>query len=196
MSEPTPHDREFSEAVISLFKGPVYRDTHERAWHALVAQRARIDDHVAVVGLDAYVDESEGFAFLRTRETGDDADPLPRLVQRRRLSFPLSLLLALLRKRLIEHDADGGSDTKAVVTREQIVSMLRVFLAEGSNDARIFDQIDAQITKATQLGFLRAVKGVETSYEIRRILAAFVDGQWLSDFEQRLAEYAKQVSQQ
>lgn len=195
MTDPQP-DREFSEAVIALFKGPIYRDSHERAWHALTAQRSPVDDHVAVLGLEAYVDESEGYAFLRTREIDDDTDPLPRLVPRRRLSFPLSLLLALLRRRLLEHDADGSGDTLAVVTREQIVAMLRVFLAEGTNDARIFDQIDAQIAKATQMGFLRQVKGAETSYEIRRILAAFVDAQWLSDFDARLAAYAEQVSSQ
>jgi len=33
---------------------------------------------------------------------------LPRLVQRRALSFPVSLLLALLRKKLAEFDAGGG----------------------------------------------------------------------------------------
>jgi hypothetical protein len=27
-------------------------------------------------------------------------------------------------------------------------------------------------------------------YEVRRILKAFVDGQWLADFDARLAEYA------
>jgi hypothetical protein len=28
---------------------------------------------------------------------------------------------------------------------------------------------------------------------VRRILKAFVDGQWLSEFDQRLAEYAAQL---
>jgi hypothetical protein len=40
------------------------------------------------------------------------------------------------------------------------------------------------------LGFLRPVKNAEQSYEVRRILKAFIDGQWLADFDTRLAEYA------
>jgi hypothetical protein len=38
------------------------------------------------------------------------------------------------------------------------------------------------------------VKGSEQVYEVRRILKAFVDGQWLADFQRRLAEYAGLVS--
>lgn len=184
-------DRDFSESVIALMKGPVYRDTHEHTWQQLVAHRSRVNEYVAVLGLDAHVDESEGYAFLRTSPRSDDDDGLPRLVHRRKLSYPLSLLLVLLRRRLAEHDA-GGAATKAVITGEQIVAMLRTFLPEGRNDARLFDQIDTQVKKAVDLGFLRQVKGDETTYEIRRIIAAFVDGQWLADFDHRLAEYAAQ----
>jgi hypothetical protein len=40
------------------------------------------------------------------------------------------------------------------------------------------------------------VKGSEQVYEVRRILKAFVDGQWLADFERRLADYAVLLSGQ
>ncbi len=112
----------------------------------------------------------------------------PRLIPRRSLSFHVSLLLALLRKRLAEFDAQG-SDTRLILTREQIVEMLRLFLPVSSNEARLTDQIDSYLHRAAELGFLRQVKGSEQVYEVRRILRAFVDGQWLADFDRRLAEY-------
>jgi hypothetical protein len=31
-------------------------------------------------------------------------------------------------------------------------------------------------------------------YEVRRILKAFVDGQWLADFDARLGEYREQLA--
>src|SRR5690606_12976152 len=140
------------------------------------------------------VDEAEGYAFLRSRPDLDDENgpSIPRLVPRRALSFHVSLLLALLRKKLIEFDATSG-DTKLVLTREQIVEMMRVFMPEGSNEARMVDQIDAHLKKVVDLGFLRRIKGAEDHYEVRRILKAFVDGQWLADFDQRLAEYAAEL---
>jgi hypothetical protein len=106
------------------------------------------------------------------------------------LSFHVSLLLALLRKKLAEFDAQGG-DARLMLTRAQIVEMARVFLPATSNEARLIDQIDAHIGKAAELGFLRPAKNAEQSFEVRRILKAYVDGQWLADFNDRLAEYAR-----
>jgi Domain of unknown function (DUF4194) len=142
------------------------------------------------VGLQVVIDEAEGYAFLRQRASDpDDPDPLPRLIPRRALSFHVSLLLALLRKKLAEFDAQGA-DTKLMLTREQMAEMIRVFLPATSNEARLTDQIDAHINKAVELGFLRPAKSSEQTYQVRRILKAFVDGQWLADFDTRLAEYA------
>ena len=75
--------------------------------------QARIRDYVAVMGLDLVVDEAEGYAFLKSRSQSAAAasDGLPRLIARRPLSFPVSLLLALLRKKLAEFDA-AGADTR------------------------------------------------------------------------------------
>lgn len=177
-------------AVTQLMKGVVYRDTHERAWHSLLELQPQARDYVDVLGLQVVVDEAEGYAFLRQRPADpEDTDPLPRLVPRRALSFHVSLLLALLRKKLAEFDAQSG-ETRLMLTRDQITEMIRVFLPATSNEARLTDQIDTHINKAVELGFLRSVKGSERVYEVRRILKAFVDGQWLADFDARLAEYA------
>ena len=181
---------DLSLAVTQLMKGAVYRDTHDRAWRSLLELQPQARDYVDVLGLQVVIDEAEGYAFLRQRP-GDpnDADPLPRLIPRRALSFHVSLLLALLRKKLAEFDAQGG-DTRLMLTREQMAEMVRVFLPASSNEARLTDQIDAHINKAVDLGFLRPAKNSEQAYEVRRILKAFVDGQWLADFDTRLAEYA------
>jgi hypothetical protein len=180
-----------SVAVTQLLKGVVYRDTHDRAWRSLTEFIPQARDYVGTLGLEIYIDEAEGYAFCRQRDPDpDEPDPLPRLVPRRTLSFHVSLLLALLRKKLAEFDAQGA-DTRLILTREQIIEMLRVFLPSTSNEARLFDQIDTNLNKCAELGFLRPVKTGESAYEVRRILKAFVDGQWLAEFDDRLTEYAK-----
>jgi Domain of unknown function (DUF4194) len=181
---------DLSVPVIQLMKGVVYRDTHDKAWQHLLQLQPQVRDYVEVLGLQVVIDEAEGYAFLRQRpaDSGDDRQ-VPRLIPRRSLSFHVSLLLALLRKKLAEFDAQGG-DTKLMLTKAQITEMLRVFLPVTSNEARLVDQIDAHINKAVEFGFLRPAKSAEPVYEVRRILKAFVDGQWLADFDTRLAEYA------
>ena len=186
-------------AVTQLMKGVVYRDAHDRAWRQLLQLQAQVRDYVAVIGLTVVIDEAEGYAFLRSRpeEAGADDDASqqapPRLIARRSLSFHVSLLLALLRKKLAEFDA-RNSDTRLMLTRDQIVDMIRLFLPASSNEARLVDQIDSYIAKAVELGFLRQVRGQDSLFEVRRILKAFVDGQWLADFDRRLAEYAAELA--
>jgi Domain of unknown function (DUF4194) len=186
MTEP-----DLSQAVTQLMKGVVYRDTHDKAWRHLLALQPQVKDYVAVLGLLVVIDEAEGYAFLRQRpaDDPDEASPLPRLIPRRSLSFHVSLLLALLRKKLAEFDAQGG-DSRLMLSREQITEMIRVFLPPTSNEARLTDQIDAHVNKAVEYGFLRQAKNAEQVYEVRRILKAFVDGQWLAEFDEKLAEYA------
>jgi hypothetical protein len=181
---------DLSVAVTQLMKGAVYRETHDRAWSHLLQLQPQVRDHVAVLGLQVVIDEAEGYAFLRQRPADEDEEQqLPRLIPRRALSFHVSLLLALLRKKLAEFDAQGG-ETRLMLTRAQIAEMLRVFMPATSNEARLLDRIDEHISKAEQLGFLRQAKNGEQVYEVRRILKAFVDGQWLADLDAKLAEYA------
>jgi len=194
------HD--LSSLAIPLLKGVLYRDGDAGLWNALLDLQARVRDYVAVLNLELVLDEAEGYAFLRSRPTGDDDDtasPLPRLVPRRPLSFPVSLLLALLRKKLAESDA-GGGDTRLILSREQIVELIRVFLPAGSNETKLIDQIETHVNKIVELGFLRRLKpaagkreGQAAAFEVQRILKAFVDAQWLADFDAQLAAYQAQL---
>lgn len=179
---------DLSLVLIHLFKGPLYRDTHEKLWDPMLKLRAPVSDHVAVLGLQVEIDESEGYAFLRTHPVADDTPEMPRLVARRTLSFHVSVLLALLRKRLAEFDA-SSADARLVLGRDQIIEMMRLFLPESSNDARLVDNIDAHINKIVELGFVRRLRGDAEQFEVRRILKAFVDGQWLNEFDARLDDY-------
>src|SRR5690606_39361058 len=90
------------------------------------------------------LEEAESYAFLKGQPEPEHADAtprLPRLIARRPLSYPVSLMLALLRKRLAESDA-GGGDTRLVLSREEIAELMRVFLPDGTNEARLVDQVE------------------------------------------------------
>lgn len=191
---------DLSTLAITLLKGVIYREADERLWAALLELQTHVRDYVGVLGLELVLDEAEGYAFVKSRpDPGKDnqdneAPKMPRLVARRQLSFPVSLLLALMRKKLAESDA-GGGETRLVLTRDEIVELVRVFLAESTNEARLVDQIDTHVNKVVELGFLRRMKTTSgpAAFEVRRILKAFVDAQWLLDFDARLAVYRAQL---
>ena len=183
---------DLSPLLISLFKGVLYREDNQPSWQKLIEQQAAIRDYIQLLGLELIFDEAEGYAYLRQfQDEGDDEkNTIPKLIVRRQLSYPVSLLLALLRKRLAEFDASSG-ETRLILSRTQLIELLRLFLPDSSNEARLVDRIDNHIAKVVELGFLRKLRGQqEPLYEVSRILKAFVDAQWLNEFDQRLAEYA------
>ncbi|WP_040788549.1 DUF4194 domain-containing protein [Massilia niastensis] len=182
-------DIRLGPVLVALFQGVLYRDDDTLLWQALLDLQMRVRDYCAPIALELLLDEAEGYAYLRQRPAAEGMAEVPRLVQRRALSYPVSLILVLLRKKLAEFDATGG-DTRLVVSREQVADQLRLFLPESANEARLLDRIDTHLNKVIELGFLRRLRGQDQQFEVKRILKAFVDAQWLEDFSQRLASYA------
>lgn len=177
-------------AIIELMRGVVYRESQEDSWAALDRHGAAVRDHFATIGVGVVVDHAEGYAYLQSQEPDDDAEPLPRLVRRRSLTYNVSLLLVLLRRRLVEFETTGA-EGQLVLTRDQVVEMLHVFLEESNNEARVLDRIDATVKQVADLGFLRQLRGQPNHWEVRRVLKAYVDAQVLSDFAGKLREYAE-----
>ena len=173
--------------LIFLLKGVLYQERQPAVWQDLLSLQTAVRDYFSQTGLELFIDESEGYAFLK-QQPADEQQPLPRLIQRRQLSYPLSLLLVLLRKKLIELDSEGG-ETRLILSREQMVEMIMIFLPETSNEAKVVDSIDRHINRLCEYGFLRRLKGETNLYEVHRIIKALVDGDWLSDFNEHLKGY-------
>lgn len=185
----TAEEQAVATAIIRMMRGVVYRESDEDIWLTLDRHASAVRDHFTTIGVDVVIDDTEGYAYLRSQEDLDGQDGLPRLVIRRTLSYNVSLLLVLLRKRLFEFEA-GGDEGKLVLSRDQIVDMLALFLADSTNEARVIDQVDKTIGRAAELGFLRGLPGQANQWEVRRILKAYIDAQTLSDFATKLREYA------
>ncbi len=184
---------------ITLLKGVIYREGENASGARCSICRHACATMSSVLGLDLVLDEAEGYAFLRSRGCRTT------MTQRRRFRgwfqdghcrFPVSLLLALLRKKLAEFDASGG-DTRLVLTRDDIVELVRVFLPDSSNEAKLIDQIETHINKIVGPGLLASIEAraaAQPAFEVRRILKAFIDAQWLAEFDARLAAYRTQLA--
>lgn len=186
----TAYNQELALVVIPLLKGVIYQEENPSLWEVLRNELAGVRDYVAVLGLELILDEAEGYAFLRSRSEGETegANNAPRLMARRQLSYPVSLLLALLRKKLAEFDA-GAGDTRLILSRDEVVELIRIFLPPASNEVKLIDQVDATLNKIADLGFIRRLRGERQMIEVRRIIKAFIDAQWLAEFDERLNEY-------
>jgi hypothetical protein len=180
--------KEFSPALIALLKGIVYNH-QKQEWENLLQFEADLKKYVAAMGLELYIDASEGYAFLRQYEALEGDPELPRLAEKRQFNFYTSLLLLVLRKYLLEHDAQGGS-VRSIISKEEIVARIKVFLPVSSDEVRMHDKIGATINKVIELGFLRRLEDTGFNYEIHRILKGFVNATVVDDTLQRLQHYA------
>lgn len=181
-------EQKLSTVVITLLKGVLWREDDQMLWTWLGQQQGRVRDHLNVLALELILDENEGYAYLRQRITNEEADELPRLVPRRQLPYHVSLLLALLRRRLAEFDAHG-TDTRLVMSRDELVELMRDFYPDAGNDVRLISKISKTIEKVTQLGFLRKLKSGSDQYEVSRIIKAFIDADWLAQLDAKLDTY-------
>ena len=182
--------REYSLSLITLLKGIVY-SYQKDVWENLLQYETDLKKYVAVMGLELYLDISEGYAYLRQHPTIEGEPELPRLSEKRQLNFYNSLLLLVLRKYLLEHDAQGGS-LRSIITREEMVNRAKVFLPTSPDEAKQHDKIMTAINKIAELGFLRKLEDAGQNYEIHRILKGFVNADVVDETLKKLQQFASE----
>ncbi|KCZ72030.1 hypothetical protein ANME2D_01430 [Candidatus Methanoperedens nitroreducens] len=184
----------YAPVIIKLLQGVIYNDDKE-PWDNLVSYQVQIKEYFELIGIDVHIYESEGFAFLKQKQFDEGQEiNLPNLIEKRQLSYPVTLLCVLLVEKLVEFDVTGGDSTRLIVDKEELKEMLRIFLPERTNEAKLFDNIDAHINKLVDYGFLRKLNNAESKYEVKRILKAKIPADTLQEIKNRLEEYAKSIA--
>jgi len=185
----------YSHILVALLKGIVYSH-NEKVWNDLLKPEHESDvkKYFADINLELIIDKSEGYAYLKQRQSEGDEEELSNLIERRQLNFHVSLLCLLLRKHLIENDREGES-TIARLTKEEIIQLIKPFYQETSNEANQQKQIEAAIKRVIDEGFLRKMKTEDEQYEINRIIKAFVNADVVKESLEKLQTYANQLSE-
>ena len=181
---------ELSNACISLLKGIITKENKEKVWDTILNYRNQIEDYFRQLGLTLKLYEEEGYCYLQQIED-DETDNLLKLVPKVPLSLHLSLLLVSLRKYMLESTANG--DEKIVISKEEIFIKMKNYLKETSNEIKQEKEITTYIKKVEEMKFIRKLKNSDDKYEILRLLASFVDAQWLDDLNKHILEYKEHI---
>lgn len=183
----------YSISLIALLKGIVY-DHQREVWENLLQYEADVKKHFIPVGLDLFLDKSEGYAFLRQKEWEAEEIALPKLAEKRQLNFLTSLLCLVLRKYLLEHDAQGGS-VRSIITEQDIINRTKLFLPATNDEAKQQEKVLSTINRIIELGFLRRLDDSEKNYEIHRIIKAYVNADVIDEMLGKLQAYAADKSE-
>lgn len=180
----------YSKAIVKLLKGIV--EYNDPAWNDILQYQADIQAYLGVIGLELIVKKDEGFAFVRQAML-DDGKTI-NLATRRQLGFEISVILIVLRNMLYEFEmnpTDSQADEKYVTTT-QIKEEVEMFLPVGFNQVKFRQDLDSNISKVIDMGFLAEVKKLETDetlYRIHRIIKEKVTLDDLAEFKKKLKEY-------
>lgn len=179
--------KEHSLSLIALLKGVVF-DHQKAVWANLTDYEADVKKYFSTIGLELFLDKSEGYAFLKQTEFEEEVD-VPRLAEKRQLDFYVSLLCLILRKYLLENDAQGGA-VRAIIPQQEIINRMMLFMPAAPDEARQHDKIVTTINKVIDIGFLRKLEDNTDNYEIHRIIKGFVNADEIDSALKRLENYA------
>ena len=194
MREPAP----YAAVLVRLLKGPLYSDA-EDVWDLLFRHRSQIEDWFAEIALELVVAEHDGLAFVRRRRQdvveGEAAPPdaglaVPELVARRELPYRLSLLCVLLVEELYRFEASSSDESRLVLGRARIRELVLPYLPKRTNEAKQADDIDRQIAKLEEYGFLRRLSQGGDEYEVTKLLKHKIGAEVLAESLERLKAHA------
>jgi hypothetical protein len=177
-----------SQVVIHLMKGILYKEDKPKVWETMERYQSSVRDYLSVINLNLEIYENDGFAYLMSKEQEEGDSSIPRIIARRPLSYPVSLILALLRRKLTEHDT-YSSEPRLIIEVSEISDMVSAFFPASNNEVKILKRLNSYLQRIHELGFIRFLDVKKEKFEVKRIIKAYIDAQWLSDFDVKLGEY-------
>lgn len=176
-------------AIIRLLQGVLHSDDKE-AWALLISYESDVRRYFEGIGLDIIYSEADGYAFLRHQTLPEDCLPkIPRLIEKRSLSYPVTLLCVLLLERLYRHEAEGGDTGRLILTTDDIKAIMADYLPDKPNAAKLIDSIDTHINKLVTAGLIKRLAGSEEKFEVRQVLKAKIPAESLQEIKEKLKEH-------
>lgn len=180
----------YSKAIVFLLKKTV--ENNSPVWNDIITYQKDIQNYLSDIGLELVIKKDEGFAYLK--QFALDDDNTLSLVQRRQLSFEVSILLIVLRQVLEDFD-NNPTDTHSIdkiISNNEIKDEVRMFLPEKYDKVKFERDLERYIQTVVELGFLKEVKrnNNEVRYRIHRIIKEKVTLDDLDMFKRKLEDYA------
>ena len=121
----------YSKAIVLLLKKTVENNSPE--WNNILIFQKDIQEYLSVIGLELVIKRDEGFAYVKQIVMEDDTTL--SLVQRRQLSYEVSVILIVLRQLLEDFDNNPTDthSTEKYVSANDIKDEVRMLLPEKYN---------------------------------------------------------------
>ena len=180
----------YAAPILKLLQG-VLTDIDDDIWRSLLNFQREVRLYLRQIGLELYVDERDGYAFLKQPREDEEENPinLPALTSRQRLSHVDTSLLLLLREALDEHEQRLTGDNLFVKYAEMRDWLLSFWKPQGNAKSED-NRIKTTINRLTDMGFLKKVD--EDVYLVHRVIKAKLDSSQMLVIRDNLKTYYAQ----
>ena len=195
--------------MVFLLKNYIDREDDKQLFESLVRQEREVEEFCRRLFLRLVVDHEAGYAYVRSlteEELPQNAGQRPpQLLTKRALPFYDSMVLILLRQRLLEFELSGQFG-RLVLERSEILTMVKTFVHNVNNDKRLDDNLNKAIDNLCSLGLLGKNKSAAASstkkadrnmerIEVKRIISVIVTPEILKQADEILASYVKHIKE-
>lgn len=191
--------------VVFLLKNYIDREDDKVLFESLIRQEREVEEFCRRLFLRLVVDQDAGYAYVRSltdEELPTDAGQRPpQLLSKRPLPFYESFMLIILRQRLLEFDMSGQFG-RLVLERSEIISLVKTFVHNITNEKRLDDNLNKAIDNLCSLGLLgknnsgnsaRKENKLLDRIEIKRIISVIVTPEILKQADDLLDSYVKHI---
>lgn len=179
--------RPYSKAIVKLLKGTV--EINDTIWEEVIIYRDNIQDYLNILGLELIIKEEDGYAFLKQFQIDEEGKTLG-LLSRRKLPFTASVVLVILRQILddFEKDPTAFQVTEKFISHSELKDEIEIFLPEQYNRVQFDKDLDSNIRKIADLGYLKVIKidNGELTYKVHKIIKEKVTLNILKEFNEKL----------
>ena len=152
--------------MVFLLKHYIDREDDKQLFESLVRQEREVEEFCRRLFLRLVVDHESGYAYVRSLTEEELPQNVgqrpPQLLTKRSLPFYDSMVLILLRQRLLEFELSGQLG-RLVLERAEILTMVKTFVHNVNNDKRLDDNLNKAIDNLCSLGLLGKNKSAAAS---------------------------------
>jgi len=184
--------------IARLLTGAVYYDD-DGYWQMLTEEKSSFASYFADMGVRLEVDTEMGMGFLRPLNQAEEEEfatagfaPVTKIIPPRILGYLPSLMCALLREALQNHEETSIESKHLYLDEAQLIDLLRPYLSETQDDKALKREVKKVISRVEEIGVIhRLPNRSEVVYRVEPILRARISLVQLQELLTRLKEISK-----
>lgn len=190
--------KEWGDVCVRLLQGPLFKAENETVFEKLQLWAKEINAYFNVIGLKLYYNEDIDYAFLVQNEDidGNVIGDITRLLIKHPLTYETSLILIILREELDKFEIEDNSNLQLIIKESEIAELLEPYYQDTSDKIKYHNLISTQLNIISNMNLIKQIKNDNHTisltndriFEVRNILRAKVDAQFLKEFKERLSK--------